>query len=742
MTPSLPLQILCFMHDIINVSMDSNFDRSSTRFQKPISSPISNQGLDLTSIPGGISSALEFKAKLRVYIGEDTGFCDRIDDLSRFGSVDKLITFIEDVGDLFQNPTDLSPNAVVAPVVLMVDSYLGVYVRRLLLNLEAYSFEAMCSLFSELQIYHGQSANSEAFFHDEFEAMNASRRGCSSQDTAISVEDNNEIESIPLLSSTLMASVHGLQCKANPHLSFSSTSGGPESLRSAQAAVRDMDMPHAESIIHGFFDTVAGLARVERGVDYNIFDIPHAPGPSVGPHEANRHQHALLNLSSAAAQTSHLDQALMAVEEAIKVAHQRGDHASVAQSLLLMYFIMKRMSTLYSSSASIDDKDLSVYSSQLRDSSENVLLRCINQSFFVSIPKLTFQASLALVEHMVDNDFLLQSLGGKFQVDNLWNLLHAVKARDLCATQEQIKRIGISSPSQLSSPVTYVEVLSSLDHLILQIQACGTGTLVWLKFGMPYMAINTLKRGLRLFLRFPTLVLPRDVVDILLSFVGKLAILIASACVLDSALQEVKAFAEGADTKTEKHVATKTILSVATHLIDVASARFLAFASAPSANAFRLNVLIARLLISLNDRCDSSSSCELLVAMFGPASRPGICVRMISAFLSLRDKENSLALLNAIEAECVIKGYNEELAMCLVMKGILYQEAGAVFSNQMKTESILSIDSGLSIDPRETSVGLRGIASVWLEYSRPDALWRERMKKLCVSVVIESLLMQ
>jgi hypothetical protein len=683
-----------------------------------------------TLCTGGVSfpSAEDFKKRLRIYIGDDdvassksslkifeSGFCDRVNALSRFDSVDKLITAIEHVGDLFQNPADLSPNAVVAPIVLMVDSYLGVYVRRLLLDLESYSFEGMCSLFSKLQIYHGvslQGHNNEV--NDQLYIPDNSCTG---------VHDHDKF--VPPLSPR-----SEFRSKARTQVSFSSNGNCSESLISAQLAVRDMDMPHAESILHDYFDTATDLTRTERGIDYNVFDVQHSPAPPVGPYQNNRHQYALLTLSSAAAQTSNLDQALMAVEEAIKVAHQRGDHASVAQSLLLTHFIMRRMS-ISRSATSVDGKEFFVHLSQLRDSSEDVLLRCVSQSFCVSIPKLTYQASLALVEHMVENEFLLQSISGKIHVDYMWNLLHAVKARNLAVAHEQFKRIGIS-PSHLAPPVAYVEVMSRLEHLIIQIQALGSGALVWLKLGMPYMAINTLRRALRLLLRFPVFVRPQDVVDIMLSFVGKLAILVVSSCVIDSALQEVNE-SEG-------------ILSIASQLVGIVRSRLLPLASVPSANAFRCNEMITRLLVSLNDRCESYRLSDLLTGMFGSASRSGACSRMITAFLTLpENNESSLTSLSAIEDEFRNKAYNQELAMCLVLKGISLQDAGSMsmFSNHVKTESLLLVDSGLSINTLGvTSLGLCGAASAWLERKQPDSPLGEHTRKLCVSVAIESLLMQ
>jgi len=99
----------------------------------------------------------------------------------------------------------------------------------------------------------------------------------------------------------------------------------------------------------------------------NASNEPHFSG--------TRHQQALLKLASMWLQNGHPQLAMTAVEEAMKSAHQRGDHASVARALLLLHHVVIGMQTQTNAS----EQGVAAYRHVQGVSPEEVLQRCLDR---------------------------------------------------------------------------------------------------------------------------------------------------------------------------------------------------------------------------------------------------------------------------------------------------------------------------------------------------------------------------
>ena len=99
----------------------------------------------------------------------------------------------------------------------------------------------------------------------------------------------------------------------------------------------------------------------------NASNEPHFSG--------TRHQQALLKLASMWLQNGHPQLAMTAVEEAMKSAHQRGDHASVARALLLLHHVVIGMQTQINGS----EQAAAAYRHVQGVSPEEVLQRCLDR---------------------------------------------------------------------------------------------------------------------------------------------------------------------------------------------------------------------------------------------------------------------------------------------------------------------------------------------------------------------------
>jgi hypothetical protein len=162
------------------------------------------------------------------------------------------------------------------------------------------------------------------------------------------------------------------------HHLYDAGSTDPLTWSSVQAAI------DAKAAADAAASTTAGAAAASAS-DVAGPTIPHSLADLLHSEDAARlrtmkHQHAMLDIAVMWMRVHNYTMALSAVEEGMKTAHQRGDHAAVATALLLLHRIFRH-----------------AHSVEQLAAAEDILLRCINRCAALSLQYLTAQATLLVV---------------------------------------------------------------------------------------------------------------------------------------------------------------------------------------------------------------------------------------------------------------------------------------------------------------------------------------------------------
>lgn len=427
LSPVMSMQVLCFLQDVINESGVAQFSTLSA-----------------------------FERHLQSYVGDDTEFLQRVSRRSHFNSLDDLLGIVDDLSSIIASPVDSSPNGAVSPTMISVDSYLGMFLRSFVVEVELMSFEVLCHLFGDIVKYQNREPVAKA------------------------ADDADEYRE------TLTVNMYSCN--------------GPDSttnqLKEAQSAVRKSNYHAAETLIHEYFD-VYGPSRERKSVSRT-----NSISLSKGPGNSRRHQQAMLNLASVATQTGNLKQGLTAVEEAMKISHQRGDHASVAEALLLLHYVIKGLEAGQKGAGTLDGSSLAV-------TPESILVRCLRQCMTIRSHQLLLQATVLFVKHCCDEGTssfgeLASVSPGSLTEDGtnraLWNLVLSASSGDFDTLFSQLKRLGIypSDHSKESAAVTPSSDLRNTSECSLMTeQVAFTAAQLWLRLGFPGMAELQCRRAIR-----------------------------------------------------------------------------------------------------------------------------------------------------------------------------------------------------------------------------------------------------
>ena len=210
--------------------------------------------------------------------------------------VDDLIEFIDNFRGVFDTNLSLSSNDLIAPNRICNDSLLGLFIRSLLVKWDCLPFDQICALHDSLTVFL--------------------------------------IDNKPIVYSSGFNEFNG------PSI----LSKDKQLLSLASLASADGDIYFAEKLIHEVFDMNGGGITELTPSKLIIFSSTNSLDAIQGLNEprisGSRHQEALLKLATIWMQNGYYPLAMTAVEEAMKVAHQRGDHTSVARALLLLHHIV------------------------------------------------------------------------------------------------------------------------------------------------------------------------------------------------------------------------------------------------------------------------------------------------------------------------------------------------------------------------------------------------------------------
>ena len=315
-------------------------------------------------------------------------------------SIDQLVDFIESLRRLFFNVDNFQPNGVCAPTCVTRDSPLGVYLRTCLARWDCMAFDTICALYERLDSFKSGGRASAAKNNGTFDLCHAERAAqtllfdLGTDDAALDVYAAPSIFS-------------GEQLSPGKEPMFY--------LVNAQKAALGLDTHAAEDSIHRYFDAGSGIGggpqgpattsngQLVRGYGAGSSALGGSARASPGaamdalvssltepPFAHARHQQAMLALASTWAQARHHHLAMSALEEAMKTAHARGDHAAVAKALLLLHVVVADLGA---------DGGAQLAAAGLDVSAEEVLARCLERCASLKLRSLSAHAALLMVRH-------------------------------------------------------------------------------------------------------------------------------------------------------------------------------------------------------------------------------------------------------------------------------------------------------------------------------------------------------
>ena len=452
-----PLRVLCFLGDRLQLQSIQQYPRVESFLTDLL---ISLTGISIGSVRQQSTVGDEFIGIIRVM-------------LLNLRSIDDFIHFFDGIQDLFLNDSAGSPNEAMGPTKLCLDSSLGIYCRTLSAKWECLSFDLVCQLFESFTSFMGLHPNQEVI-----EAVRT-----------VSLEE---------------------PVREGVHLF----------LQQAEEASKNGDVHTAEGLLHRYFDfngndpllSVASKCTSGSSPQHALAALCHANDPQF---TGTRHQQALLQLASMWSRNGHYHLAMVAVEEAMKTAHQRGDHGSVARALLLLYHVVSGLNS--------SDQKSSVIATV---GAEEVLRRCLDRCSTLGMNALASQATVLLArllssrplswtQSSFTSDFFTPSEDdvdiqatdsrhsrSRSSVQRTWTLLHCSLLGDakMCAllssnesthSTETAVTVPPTAAKELSAGLSYAEFLS------IQAQCDIAAVHYWSRLGVPFLADLQCRRSLR-----------------------------------------------------------------------------------------------------------------------------------------------------------------------------------------------------------------------------------------------------
>lgn len=457
--PCSPLLVLCYMADhvaITGATQYASFENMNREFE---------QTIQVTDCLHGIYS----------------DFC--------VGSVDDFISKFETMRSAIEPNNQISHNNLAAPSLITADSYLGVFLRTVFAKWECLKFEEICSLHYQVQLF---------------------LRAAEILTAEVSEQAPVEIQS--------------------PFLRFLSkgTYSKYSSFDSALPSTDDCDVAVMESQVHRAFDFRGSSAQ-----SANVLGFSEAKDSSsnlkaaveafmnsdaVSAASAVKHQHAMLRLAAMWLRANNLTMALSAVEEAMKTAHQRGDHRTVSHALLLLHSVFQHS----------QDPELAA-------SVEDILMRCAMRSAALNLQHLTAQSALLLAslrsQQSLRTGFQVSVDGARgdtphqedqsvWHVQDVWSQMAFAQLGEIALTRQAVTRAGIVEDSEFTQSGPSTSLLPSASQSVakkenlqetplavgpemlqLSLQTCLVSCALWQRHGMTHMAEFTCRRGLAQFSR-------------------------------------------------------------------------------------------------------------------------------------------------------------------------------------------------------------------------------------------------
>lgn len=260
------------------------------------------------------------------------------------------------------------------------------------------------------------------------------------------------------------------------------------SLQGAQIASKNKDVGSAMDCLHAYFD---------KGDQPLSYDFMTGLVPPRGPNPKKRYQQAMLSMASLLITFGNMADATDAVEEALKTAHQRGDNASVSQSLLLLQYIRILGGSTRSSPTALA-------------AVQAALMQIIARTSDLKLKHLAAQARLLLARIHLFGDLRLSHGDYQFQDENstnettgksvspqdIWDQISlALLGEDVSVDVEKKVSSGFA-PAPKFDP-TNNKLMSSEELGSVPLQAAAISAELWMRLGLFEIAELECMRTLR-----------------------------------------------------------------------------------------------------------------------------------------------------------------------------------------------------------------------------------------------------
>ena len=412
-----------------------------------------------------------------------------------------------------------------------------------------------------------------------------------------------------------------------------------------------------------------------------------------GPNNARRHQQAMLNMASVATQTGNFRQALTAVEEAMKIAHQRGDHTSVAQALLLLHYVVEGMEAGQKASGHLEGNAFAV-------SARSVLIRCLNQCVATKMNQLLAQATVLYVKSLCENgslmagaqkpDELSSDVSPADRANDMWLMLFAASAGEVAVLTQTLEKCGIrdSNASAVGTGASPLEnPWGHSDRLLFSAQAAHAAARLWLRLGFPSMAALQCRRTLRQVCGSHHEVSPLVMGDVLAAILSISALLCATATALASATPRSEAHLTVASEICQESVVMLSSFCSHSAIKEVNSSQLLiSMLNSPTAQAASL--CLSR-FFALHELVDQGRGAITAAEVKG--------LILMALNTSLSEADTALDMLKEAEERAVWGGilFGKELA--IICRAVVLKFMEAAYEGQNYTASLLLLESAISV---------------------------------------------
>jgi hypothetical protein len=285
-------------------------------------------------------------------------------------SIDSLMDLMESAQDFLLAPSgNVDPNGVSCPFMFKRESLVGVYLRTILVQWDLLQFGDLSQLFGSYCSFLSSASSSSR--------LDSGRREATSSKVL-------PIQAI----------------KANEPRAF---------LTNAEMAIKNLDLLPAVESIHSYFDSNGVNPLKPKGDLLSQTKTILENYSSGTPQQKTRYQQAMLSLANMWIRNGYYFFASTATEEGMKMAHQLGDHASVTYALLLLHHIIHGPQHLEfsptddSATGSEVEEPAEGKTQSFEDqSTENILIRCIQKSSELKLKSLEIQAIQLLVRYRMN----------------------------------------------------------------------------------------------------------------------------------------------------------------------------------------------------------------------------------------------------------------------------------------------------------------------------------------------------